>query len=472
MRVAGLVLAAGAATRFGGPKMLARLDGRPILEHVLRALRDAGVGPIVVVLGREADAVEAAVAWQDEHRVRVSEAGPLSGSLAAGMTAIGGLVPPPDGVLIALGDQPRTRPSVLRMLLGAAAGASAPPVTVPRYADGDARNPVVLRRDAFHLTERARGDRGLGPVLSGRGSIVQEVPIEGGNPDVDTPADLTVLAWADRVRANREQVDRLREVPDGDDFYAPVRELFRADPRRADDPVLDRLRSLANPEDVWLDIGAGAGRYALPLARTVREVVALDPSAAMLAALRDQATDEGISNVRTIEGRWPPSAGDAVARALGVPPCADVALIAHLGYDVERIGPFVAAMEVAARRLCVAVLMERTPAAAAEPVWERVHGEARARLPALPDFTALLDALGRTPSVTIVDQAARTYPSREALEVFLRRQLWIADGGEKERRFHAAIEELAERRSDGWVLRGQPPGGVGVVSWEPPAAPG
>ncbi len=58
--------------------------------------------------------------------------------------------------------------------------------------------------------------------------------VAGDNPDVDTRADLVAMleaAWAARVRANREQVDRVREVPDGADFYAPVTGLFRADPR-------------------------------------------------------------------------------------------------------------------------------------------------------------------------------------------------------------------------------------------------
>ena len=78
---------------------------------------------------------------------------------------------------------------------------------------------------------------------------------------------------------------------------------------------------------------------------------------------------------------------------------ADVALIAHVGYDVEAIGPFVDAMETAAGRLCVAVLMEQVPAAAANPFWPPVHGEERVPLPALPDLLELLEARGRRPSV-------------------------------------------------------------------------
>src|SRR5215831_16096562 len=89
-------------------------------------------------------------------------------------------------------------------------------------------------------------------------------------------ADTALGAWAARVRANREQVEQFRETSPAD-FYAPVAGMFRADPRRTDEPVLDVLRSLVQPDDVVLDIGAGGGRYSLPLALVSREVIALDP---------------------------------------------------------------------------------------------------------------------------------------------------------------------------------------------------
>jgi SAM-dependent methyltransferase len=272
-------------------------------------------------------------------------------------------------------------------------------------------------------------------------------------------------SWAERVRANREQVDRVREVPDGRDFYAPVTSLFRADPRRTDEPVLDLLRALVEPGETWLDIGAGAGRYALPIALLDREVIALDPSTGMLDALRDQMADFEVPNIRPIEGRWPPDA--ALASKLGPFPVADVALIAHVGYDVEAIGPFVDAMESSARRLCVAVLMERQPASVADPFWPPVHDEARVSLPALPDFVELLNERGRDPDVTVVQREPRTFETRTELEGFLRRQLWIADGGEKERRYRAALEELVVERDGGFGLRDQDLMPVGVAVWRP-----
>ena len=77
-------------------------------------------------------------------------------------------------------------------------------------------------------------------------------------------------AWRARVKADNEQVDRVREEPDPTDFYAPTANRFRMDPHRKDDATLNALLELARPDDVWLDVGAGGGRYGLPLALAVR----------------------------------------------------------------------------------------------------------------------------------------------------------------------------------------------------------
>ncbi|HSW41052.1 MAG TPA: NTP transferase domain-containing protein, partial [Patescibacteria group bacterium] len=65
-RFAGLVLAAGKGLRFGGGKVRAPLEGRPLVGHVLAAARAAGLGRIVLVLGRDAAEVLAAVREADE----------------------------------------------------------------------------------------------------------------------------------------------------------------------------------------------------------------------------------------------------------------------------------------------------------------------------------------------------------------------------------------------------------------------
>ena len=457
MNVAAIVLAAGASSRFGSPKALAILEGRPLLEHVLDAVRTAGIEEIVVVLGHAAQEIEDGIDWLSEHRVRNPDPRYLSGSLQIGLAAVLDIEPPVKGVVVVLGDQPRTRPEVIRALISAGRSGDRP-VVIPRYTDGGGANPVLLRSDGFGLVDEASGDRGLGPLLSSDPDLVLEVAVTGSNPDIDRPVDLAELAWAERVRANREQVDRVREVPDGADFYGPVSGLFRVDPGRADDPVLDALLALAEPGETWIDIGAGAGRFALPLARVAGEVVAIEPSEAMLDALREEMSSHGITNVRPVEARWP----------MDDPPVGDVGLIAHVGYDIEAIGPFLLAMEASAPRLCVAVLMERQPASIVDPFWPIVHGETRVSLPALPEFVALLEAGGRAPSVTKVEQEPRRFASRDELVGFLRRQLWIADGGEKERRFNAALDELIVDGPDGgFGLADQTASRIGIVSWAP-----
>ncbi len=276
------------------------------------------------------------------------------------------------------------------------------------------------------------------------------------------PAAAATAAWSARVRAHHEQTARVRETPEADDFYAPVTQVFISDPRRTDDEVLDHLRPLARPDETWLDIGAGAGRYALPIALRVRDVIALDPSPGMLAALREQAAEHGIDNVRTVEARWP------VDPAAGPPTTADVALIANLGYDVEAIGAFLDAMEGAAGRLCVAILADRQPSQPAHAFWLPVHGEERAELPALDAFLDLLRSRGRDPREVRVPRPVRGFPTRDELARWLRNQLFLEPGSAKDA---ALAEQLARRvveRADGSVgLSSQVPMMTGIVSWEP-----
>ena len=276
-----------------------------------------------------------------------------------------------------------------------------------------------------------------------------------------TPSKLEE-AWADRVRANRVQAERLREDTPAD-FYSPVTSLFVADPRRSGEPALDALLAMARPEETWLDIGAGAGRYALPLALKVSEVIAVEPSGSMRRALRTGLDEHGIHNVRVVAGAWP----DALEE-LGPLPAVDVALIAHVAYDIEPIGAFLDAMEAATRDRCVAMLTDRSPASVADPFWPLVHGEERVPLPALPELVELLGARGRTVEVQSLERSPRTFDSVPALTAFLRRQLFIAEGGEKDVHFRAILPEHIVRREDGgWTLADRPTGSLGVVIWSP-----
>lgn len=195
---AAVILAAGAGSRFGGGKIRAPLDGRPLLAHVLAAVREAGVGRVVVVLGRDAAAVVSALRSAEPaalDRILVAmnpqpERG-LATSLAIGLGPATA-APAPAGVLVVLGDQPRVRAEVLRALCDAVAPASAVAV-VPHYEADAAPNPLLLLPAGWPLVARLTGDRGLGPLLAADPDTVVRVPVRGANPDVDTPADLADL---------------------------------------------------------------------------------------------------------------------------------------------------------------------------------------------------------------------------------------------------------------------------------------
>ena len=436
-RVRAVVLAAGAGSRFGGRKLEARVGGKPVLQHVLDVLAAAGLAdPLVVVAGDGPVGID----WRDAERVSNSDPSRgLASSLQLGWSWAMARVSPPDAVLLVLGDQPLLRADTVRRMVAEPLD-PARPLIATRYTDTAARNPVRIEPEADELVAGGYGDMGLSPSLSEHLELVRFLDADGGNPDIDRQADLAVVAaamWADRVRGNAAQVARLRETSDDDDHYAPVTSLFRDDPRRTGDEVLEALLRIARPDQRWLDVGAGAGRFAMPLALATREVIAVEPSSAMLDALRDGLVEHWIDNVRVVEGRWP-----AVASRIGPMPTAEFALIAQVGYDVEDIAPFLDALESAAALGCVAVMRERSPAAAAEPFWPAVHGERRVSLPALPDLLDLLTARGASPEMEWIEHPARTMRSRDAALGFLRRQTWVMPGSTKDIRLQAALDDL------------------------------
>jgi SAM-dependent methyltransferase len=264
-------------------------------------------------------------------------------------------------------------------------------------------------------------------------------------------------AWRARVKADNDQVDRVREEPDPTDFYAPTAHRFRLDPHRTDDATLNALLELARPEDVWVDVGAGGGRYGLPLALAVRRLIAIDPSPAMLAAFTEDAAAFGADNLQTIESRWPMSSAA---------PRGDVALMSHVGYDIPDIGPFLDAFEQAANRLCVAVMGESAMATVSALFWERIHGEPRVRLPAMPEMLILLLARGRLPEVKLVDRVPPTFESADDALTTARRQLWLRAGSEKDQRLARLLSDVLEER-DGRYAFDWNPTKIGIISWSP-----
>lgn len=194
--IAAALLAAGQGSRYGArPKLTEPLAGRAVVAWALDAARASGLAPLVLVLGREADAVLAAAEVGDERSTdfavvrNVRWSSGIASSLRAALTALEP-VPEVDAVVIGLGDQPGVGPEAYRRV--GSAYHSGARLGVATYS-GVRANPVLLAREHWHEALGLEGDEGA-RVLMRRHPVV-EVPCDGtGEPtDIDTPHDLAAL---------------------------------------------------------------------------------------------------------------------------------------------------------------------------------------------------------------------------------------------------------------------------------------
>lgn len=189
--IAGVVLAAGGASRFGGAKQLAELDGRPLLEHAIGSIVAVpAIERVVVVLGARAEEIRAGVDF-GATEVVVSDDW-ATGQSASLKTAIAAIAGEAEAAVITLGDMPRVTPQVIAAFADVAAehGSSARARAV---YDGVPGHPVVLGSDYFDAVAAIEGDIGARELLRSIG--VSEIECSGlcDAVDVDTPADLEGL---------------------------------------------------------------------------------------------------------------------------------------------------------------------------------------------------------------------------------------------------------------------------------------
>jgi len=189
--IAGVVLAAGSGSRFGGAKQLAELETKPLLEHALRAVEAVpAIDRIVVVLGARASEVRAGVDFGCTEVVVCEdwETG-QSASLRKGIAAIVGTA---RAAVITLGDMPRVTAQVIARFADVAVehGARARARAVYHGVPG---HPVVLGSAYFGAIADIEGDVGARELLRRIGVFKIECAHLCSAIDVDTPADLESL---------------------------------------------------------------------------------------------------------------------------------------------------------------------------------------------------------------------------------------------------------------------------------------
>lgn len=195
--IAAVILAAGQSSRYRAAdpsavsKVVAMLDGKPLVRRVAEAALAAGLAPVVVVTGFARTETEAALAGLD---VRFTQNAAFASGLASSLKAgVASLPPEVSGAAILLADMPKVSDELLRALVAAFAGNTDSSAVAPTFK-GQRGNPVIIRRTLFEAVSGLQGDVGARQLLRGRGDVV-EVAVEddGVALDVDTPETLRSL---------------------------------------------------------------------------------------------------------------------------------------------------------------------------------------------------------------------------------------------------------------------------------------
>lgn len=208
--IAGIVLAAGRSARMGPErnKLVEPIAGRPLVAWPVDALLEAGIDPVVVVVGFESDRIRTALRGRPCRFVEHAEwREGMGSSLARAMRELTAGSTLPDAVLVCVGDLPGLRAADVARVVDAArraggeGGAIDPDRIVVPVCEGRRGHPVCFGAHHFAELARSEGDEGARALLEQNADRVFR--IELGNEailrDVDTPTDLE----AARQRSDR-----------------------------------------------------------------------------------------------------------------------------------------------------------------------------------------------------------------------------------------------------------------------------
>ncbi len=197
-RIAAIILAAGQASRFraaageAGPatKLVARLDGKPLVRHVAEAALASRAAPVIVVTGHAEEVVRAAL---EGLPLTFTHNGAYASGLASSLQQ--GLSSAPsdcEGALVMLGDMPLVSPEIIEQLIEAFERNPSTKAVAP-VREGQRGNPVLLSRALFPAVAALSGDVGARALLAAAQGEILEVAVASRAVtfDVDTPDALT-----------------------------------------------------------------------------------------------------------------------------------------------------------------------------------------------------------------------------------------------------------------------------------------
>jgi molybdenum cofactor cytidylyltransferase len=192
LRVACIVLAAGAATRMGRLKQLMRYRDQALVQHAVDQAVEAGFDPVLVVVGAQAEAVQAAVAAKPIEIVRNAEwQTGMGSSLAAGTRRLQEAGSDVAGVAVLLSDQPLVTAGHLRAMRKELYGGKS--AVIAAQYDGTLGVPAIFQRSLFSRLATLAPEAGARQLLRDSHLTVTPFPLPEAALDVDTPEDFAAL---------------------------------------------------------------------------------------------------------------------------------------------------------------------------------------------------------------------------------------------------------------------------------------
>lgn len=205
MNVAAIILAAGSSARFeNGHKLLAEINGIPVVRHVASAIARSDVGEIVlVVAANDSEVVKAAGPGRWKTAENPDARDGLSSSLRLGLQSIGKAT---DGVLVALADMPGITVELVNSLLAAFVESRGRGIVFPIAADGRKGHPVIWPRALVPALEGLSGDAGGKAILDDYRELWRPVPFAGTGAfaDIDRRDDLEAFRRTDLQATRRK----------------------------------------------------------------------------------------------------------------------------------------------------------------------------------------------------------------------------------------------------------------------------
>jgi molybdenum cofactor cytidylyltransferase len=194
MTIAAIILAGGSSRRFGAAnKLLADVDGVPLIRHVVLRILASRAGHVIVVTGHEGDKIKQALAGLDViHVHNPKHLDGMSTTVAAGIKALPAEV---RATLITPGDLPEISGQLIDRLIAIAVASGSERIVYPTLPTGEQRNPVLWPQRYFADLAALSGDTGARGLIKKYAAQALPVPMEtlDAFADIDRPEDLE--AW-------------------------------------------------------------------------------------------------------------------------------------------------------------------------------------------------------------------------------------------------------------------------------------